>query len=93
MEENRLGRLMNNMKDQIAYYACETCDYEDSKIGMHCLQPMRAVWASELGDFEDEDNLTGSWSGKQCPRCGAGTLSNKNGDEWCSFVECTWGLI
>lgn len=39
-----------------------------------------------------EPSPIGDWSGRRCPRCNAETLANEMGDEWCSYVSCTWGF-
>lgn len=38
------------------------------------------------------DKEIGRFIGKRCPRCGNELLGNKLGDEWCSFVECSYGI-
>ena len=37
-------------------------------------------------------DLNGRASGKRCPVCDASTLINNVGDEWCSHVNCDWGI-
>lgn len=37
------------------------------------------------------DKEIGRFIGKRCPRCGSELLGNKLGDEWCSFVGCSYG--
>lgn len=45
-----------------------------------------------------DDELTGEYIDKNCPKCGATLLGNKVGDEWCSFIggrnvkACDFGL-
>lgn len=34
----------------------------------------------------------GNFIEKNCPKCGARLLGNSVDDEWCSFVECDYGL-
>lgn len=43
---------------------------------------------------EMREMTEGYWhpDGKKCPRCRAGLLKNKHGEEWCSHVECEYGL-
>jgi len=38
------------------------------------------------------DELLGVITDKKCPKCGANLLKNLKGDEWCSFVECTYEI-
>ena len=44
------------------------------------------------------DELTGEFIEKRCPKCGSTLLGNKVGDEWCSFIgghnekACDFGL-
>lgn len=42
-------------------------------------------------EHEDPKDL-GRLTDKRCPKCGAHLLHSENGDWWCSFVMCDWGL-
>lgn len=38
------------------------------------------------------DEHTGDWIEKRCPKCNGQLLGNKAGLEWCSFIECDYGI-
>ncbi|MHA1840452.1 MAG: hypothetical protein ACTSYW_00610 [Candidatus Heimdallarchaeota archaeon] len=49
----------------------------------------------EKGNIVQEklpDELVGEMTDKKCPKCGANLLKNLKGDEWCSFVECSFEI-
>jgi len=37
--------------------------------------------------------LEGKFIDKNCPRCNAKLLGNEAGDEWCSNVQCDFGIV
>ena len=43
------------------------------------------------GNEDIVDMYIGDWIDKKCPECNSQLLGNKNGDEWCSNIECKFG--
>ena len=39
------------------------------------------------------DDFIGFFIDKICPECGAQLLTNRIGDEWCSYYECDYGCV
>lgn len=82
----RQGAIADPRDIRDGYFATRT-PLVTSEAGQATAGPLRYESVADLREAHE-----GKLCEKKCPKCGSSLLRNKIGDEWCSFVECDFGV-